>query len=611
MPSRALLLIALLLGGCPDADEGDPTPDPTPDDEVELTDEQVLAVLDVGVAEMEARPDWTAADKEAAAAVLLALPEVAEAGVDDESDTVWAMYADGGGLALVDNRRVEAPAPARPPTPDAGTARAGSSAWSTNTLGTHYAPQSATVAEWLDLEGWKVAQAAPTIDVLRSTTEDLALLYLDAHGGRTRIRARGPDTPGARLLGRSPRWVTGIQTATRVTRDSLRTHRADVRAGQLFLGAVKHDDLGGNRISIETFFFFSPAFVVDHMALRDDAFVFVNACDSYDATLLEAFGTIGASVFWGWDKPVRDDDAGATARFAFDAMLGVGLEILETPPYRPFGWLDVYEELQRRNLDVDQDGAELFAAELGDGFSMLLPGVREVVVNQAGEELVLFGTFGERPGEVSFGNADAEVREWSDTIVRAALPGAGGGDVRVEVDGRLGNIVPVSEWQANFHYYEALEGGVNQYDCTVGFRADVHRHRVEMADEPRHPTPQFEAEFGSCDWSMSGSFGESVISGSGTVGLGDGFSFGGEYDLESGAIRLTSWSITAQGEISGPGGTQPIAFMPSDATAPPHPLDPLVLSFDTSYNVEPGSRRAFSWDRFVADPAPSEFTPAR
>ncbi len=601
-------LLAFALAACPA-----PGPEPDPADDAaleELTDEQILAVLAVGAAELEARPDWTTADQEAAAAALGALPEVAEAGVAEGGGTVWAMYVDGGGLALVDNRTRDGAPPPPPGPPPADGERGAAVAWATHTLGTAFRPVSETVAGWLEGYGWTVSRDAPTVERLRAMSSETALLYLDAHGGRARIRARG-DSAGAQLLGPNPRWLTGVQTATPVDADTLREHRADRRAGKLFVAAVAHDALPNGGRTVEDFFFFTAAFVVDEMEMRDDGFVFVNACDSYDETLLEGFGTIGASVFWGWDQPVRDGDAGGTAEFAFDALLGVGEVIDETPPFRPFGWLEVYAELQRRNLDVDQDGAQLFAAELGDGFDVLVPSIREMTVDEAGAGLVLFGDFGERPGAVRYAGAEIEVQEWTDSVVRAVLPAGGGGDVSVDVEGRMGNIAPVTGWRAEFHYFESLEGGTNQYDCVVGFRADVHPHRDAMDDEPSPPAPLLEPEYGECDWSMSGSYGDVVIAGEGTVHLGEDFAFAGAFDLEAMEIELTSWSIVAQGTATGPDGTTPIAFTPSDPFAAPHPVEPLVLEMDAAYGVAAGSRGAFSWDYFVGDPAPDAFTPAR
>lgn len=146
--------------------------------------------------------------------------------------------------------------------------------------------------------------------------------------------------------------------------------------------------------------------------------------------MAQAFLARGADVFMGWSKPVRDRDAGESARFWVDSILGQAslfqyFNSSEEPTESSL-WTQAIERMEttfRSNgvMKVSQsiDGCVLRVSGRDGTVGPLRPRIEGVSVSEQNNRTTLTGKFGSTRGKVFVmpSNAEIPVRQWSATSV--------------------------------------------------------------------------------------------------------------------------------------------------------------------------------------------------
>ncbi|MDQ3024221.1 MAG: hypothetical protein M3R04_07565, partial [bacterium] len=235
---------------------------------------------------------------------------------------------------------------------------------------------------WTDNQATSVA--------LRSIVED-GVFYIDAHGGT------GVSRDGASQY---CVWMDEAYTAANETlfADDLSAGRM---AYMLAMNAAGSDVWN---------YCFSDEFVLEYMTFSDNSVVFINACKSgTDLDMIDAFHSVGATVYLGWMINVPDDVANKAAEHIFDRVLGANqLGRVENPPVRPFEYYWVMADMVARGVSAGEPvqfpdpPGEPYSQLLyfeddfdpSTGFTLLAPTIQNMVMFDNANELHIVGHFG-------------------------------------------------------------------------------------------------------------------------------------------------------------------------------------------------------------------------
>jgi hypothetical protein len=274
--------------------------------------------------------------------------------------------------------------------------------------------------------------------------------------------------------------------------------------------------------------------------LAPNSVVFADACDSLEqvglglsaatgeeslASLILANqefvralqGTNAATVI-GWYSSVYATFAEDAGRFLFDRILGFaeplydcGGECQLLPPPRPFSVPEVIDAMVRIGRDTDdtvpakppqppEPPAQLkYVRKSPSVYSILLPSLRNMDVDEGDAILKLYGEFGTDTGMIEMTGADTGPKSWADATASAPVTPASSGLVRVKVGDLSSNAVPLTYWTGTFKgrdtlvAFSGLPGIWWEFDSNFHFRADVHPFRTapELAAAPGTMPDQF------------------------------------------------------------------------------------------------------------------------
>jgi hypothetical protein len=430
--------------------------------------------------------------------LLRAQPEVLKADISP-AGVLWAVFTDKQVFALTpsfDNTtlvpyasqasRSRVPAPLRkgadnlPLTKKATVLNALGSAFDNPKTGYYGAEQTRKdVAAMLTNAGYSVRSGNDaSIQGLKNVNGDDAVFHMTTHGLAVPIVYDGTDTIHIYGL-----WTNEVVTPLKdslyksmLDNDELVRFRAKNIYGFIF-------------DSKETHYAITDKFVRNYMHLGKNSLVYITACSgsSADAApMIEAFGTIGASVYAGWTQPTSAQGSFYAARFFFDRALGMNsVNPIPNPPQRPFEYFIVYEDMQFRKMDVTTtsvDGvtstARLTFRQLQDDFIQLLPSIS--LSGQTGQtKFSINGVFGDLPGVVKLnGSVFPTDSPWRNTVLAMNRPQTGG-LLWIEVNGLASNKVPLTEWDGTITYTNTGSGTLKQtVTINVILIADVHRYRI-------------------------------------------------------------------------------------------------------------------------------------
>lgn len=490
-------------------------------------------------------------------------PEFVDSGIDPSSAAVWAKFANGRLIAIVNNLIMPAQTTANT-QPSTGVS---SQSWASPTHSQQtqkpneqVSPSASAVAADTELPksstyrvlntlglGWKAPDAV--IDIRRwldnqnytKIDDDASVEGLKKVGGEGvfYIASHG------KVLGSPPQYY--LWTDTIKTPYGQKTYEQELppKGNHLiYFEAIRGDDamLGG--LIYETHYAINAQFVTDYWhEFGVNSLVYIDACESNSLgakDFVNACFQKHASVYFGWaggtneEADVDDAIAADTARLIFDRLLGADGYAPSNPPQRPFDYLSVVNSLAAHGLGAFQgvlDGQQVdsFLFETPNGqFGLLVPSIAYLAVNEARASLTIYGLFGSDPrptgtGAVTVGGLPVEISSWSDpnTIV-TLLPAPGrpsAGDVVVEVRQHTSNVARLTQWEGTFRYTavgadasaiaDSLYQGIT---FNVSFRADMRQYRQEIDGPLVEPSGAVEATSGSATFSSGGAYTYSIVS---------------------------------------------------------------------------------------------------
>lgn len=452
----------------------------------------------------------TLATIEAASATI---PGFADAGLSPEGTTVWVRLKDGTPIGQVDDQAAWMVNAKAASLGSAGAIAAGwraaqrslqqaggelsdllvppaSAAGSTLALPAskkafisdfdNLAPAASTeIAASLTKRGYQVtALSSPDAQVLRGSFVDgsagFGVVWMSSHAGTW------VDKSGVARFG----MVTGEPVGTGAcanTPANCAANRSDIAAHRA--GIIMNKD-GTGWIAI------TEDFMSTYWKFPANSLVYLDFCSSQ-----AFFPSISAGTLMGWSAPVYQNTSESAARWFFDRVLGGNAYQPNTPKQRPFSAQEVLAAMQSNGMDTDTGPnatARLALQQNSSNETILVPSLRNMMVDENKQELSLYGEFGSAPGTVTIDGTD-KTPTWSERKITVSLANGDKGPVEVKVDGITGNAVPLTSWNITYNgKWNAIlmfgTGNPSPYyavNCSkVHWRADIHPYRLHPEETP-------------------------------------------------------------------------------------------------------------------------------
>lgn len=445
-------------------------------------------------------------------AFLNARPEVAWATYDPQYGVVTGNYLDGISLAVLFNRfgPVERALDEQADDGELPQTRASRAelpgpdgARLMRALGPYYGTgANAEIGQMLSAKGYTINNAPSTVDGLRTVSGD-GITYFNTHGGPVAPAGLDSDTADR---------ILGVWTASPVPSSMPQDLLDMCYAGELVTLTADHGvDADGNPVAA-THFGITAKFVQNYMSFGDNnLFVLANcyAGNENFAAFRNACFNQGVEIFASWTNL---SSGTATYRYLFDRLLGADQFRPESPPQRPFGWQQVYADLEEQGLTeltlsnfglIGLPGLPLpeelggtaahFVYYTNGDLERVAPTISYLEVDEPQSVLKIHGSFGDTQGTVEVDGVGGTIQSWTDNLVMAQIPyeGAGSsGDVVVKVGAKESNPVPLTEWHGTVRQvFDPNEGSLRStFELDVRFRADVHSYRTEPGGVPQYRT---------------------------------------------------------------------------------------------------------------------------
>ncbi len=455
---------------------------------------------------------------QAMAETLRTHPAYEAAGYNEEALCAWGRFRDGR-VHIVANNLLPTPSgsgvqpqslpreqPLAAGLPGAPQARL------LHTFGTGFGDGQSVITDlggWLDTAGYQVRSGGQEGDgrltALRAVKGD-GFFYINTHGGwGDALRPDGSTSGGT---------VFSIQSSTLVDKVLERTPelRADLADGRLTYFTARNGltkvILGIEYPDVDTRYGITDRFVRAHWQFAPNSVVIINACVSgrpqsdgrplaapfYDACIAQ-----GAGAYLGWTNTVSATGAFSVARRFVDRVLGANAYQAESPPQRAFVVAEVMDELARTGDDRDPESSAVFVLRARGDAPTVMPAIKEMIVDEFRDELVLVGDFGPQEnsgpnvGRVTVDGQPRSVLSWTATRIVCALPQNGSGSagpVRVQVGPHRSNVRWITRWTLSLDYrwaYPHRPGMTVSGTATIRHRADIGRVRDRPGDAPRDP----------------------------------------------------------------------------------------------------------------------------
>jgi hypothetical protein len=417
-------------------------------------------------------------------------PEIQLAGISSDS-SVYGIFTDGVMMLYSDNLEYDPAAAVPPLLPlDSPTGRSSGKTYSTLPGSTDaylmdiQTPQSdqtyiARSIRWLNrLLLVSTTRAGYAPHPLNSTVDNLkhvnnaGLFHISTHGGLA--PAKYADVEVYSLMS-AEQWDDGKDTTD---------YKIDLMEQRLTLFWTDTPPDANGRTGLVCNYGFTGAFVKKYMTFSTNSLVVISACTSFDPGMLSAFSQAGASVYFGWDKPVLANVCDAAGGFIIDRSLGTSLlSPVPTPPQRPFNWELVFYDLDFRGADVSRGKqvARMRYSQLKGDLNVLVPSIQDItfMTRDANQTMRLEGDWGTVPGQVMLNGTPLKlVSPWNERDLETEVP-TGGGTVQVVVNGLKSNAVQLTEYSGSITYTEAGEGTLKKrMSLTLKFIVDIHKYRI-------------------------------------------------------------------------------------------------------------------------------------
>ncbi|MCK6549315.1 hypothetical protein L6R52_25960 [Myxococcota bacterium] len=441
-------------------------------------DERIEALRSSMEALYAAQPD---AGPEALEALLAASGELEETGVDETG--AWGRFPDGRLVFLVDDRETTPSVvgaaigglTADPPPYDVpGSARAELY----GTMGNAFGTSGPAIRDMLISKAYTADRRVGTVEELRAV-DGPGVFFYESHGGLARLRG------GA--------VVYALGTASKINRPDTLLWAPDIDDHSLAAMIAKQDlKPNGTCCTVEKHYAITAKFVEKYMRFAPDSFVYVDACNSFEPSMMQAFFAKGASFYTGW-RGASYDASMRAARYLFDRLLGANQFEPESPPQRPFNWPMSVANLLARGYDRVGRSTLHFAqapdTPAAHGFGLLAPSLTRATLGGDGDKLGLFGSLGWTPAKATLGGAELTCALWYPDAAWCDVERTGPfsiGDLVVSVDGRPSNPRRITEWKGTLTFTGAYTCGGGPRNLSASMRLDL-RFRADVGDYREAP----------------------------------------------------------------------------------------------------------------------------
>ncbi len=419
-------------------------------------------------------------------------PEFQAAGTGPDG-TVYAVFGDGRVLICGDNLADKplggvATQSIEPMTQPQGLTKASSNLPSfqsvllMNALGTRFDYSDGTtgitkmnqdLVRIFNAGGYKdVMQSNATIEGLK-TVRGAGIFHLSTHGGTG-------------LLVDRKTAVYSLMSAT--ARDSTKDvgiYKTDFDQKRITYMLFPNAKTSDGKPTSLVVYGITPAFVTQYMSFPTNSLVYITACSSNTSEMRAAFNQAGASVYGGWTSSTVGFQAFDAARFFFDRCLGTNLVApIPFPRQRPFGWAYVLDDMTFRGLSKSVTGegtSNLVFTSLKGDLTDLLPTLELSSFTSYGTYMTLDvgGDWGATAGRVLLNGIPQHLtKPWKAGSLEMDLP-LGGGDLQIDVNGLLSNVVQLTQWDGTITYTVTGRGTLKRkITANVRMIGDIHRYRV-------------------------------------------------------------------------------------------------------------------------------------
>ena len=361
--------------------------------------------------------------------------------------------------------------------------------------------------------GYKdVTQSVATIEGLK-TVRGAGIFHLSTHGGTGVLADRKTG-------------VYSLMTAT--ARDSTKDigiYKDDFDQKRLTYMLFPNAKSADGKPTSFLVYGITPSFVTQYMSFPTNSLVYITACSSSSTEMRAAFSQAGASVYGGWTNSTVGFQAFDAARFFFDRCLGTDLVApIPSPRQRPFGWAYVLDDMTYRGLSKSVAAvgtSNLVFTSLKGDLTDLLPTLELSSFTSYGSYMTLDvgGDWGATAGKVLLNGLEQHLtKPWKPGSLEMDLP-IGGGNLQIDVNGLLSNVVQLTQWDGTITYTVTGRGTLKRtITANVRMIGDIHRYRVLPGaniiwkDEAVFVMPRMVAALpaSSCTYEASGEYRNSL-----------------------------------------------------------------------------------------------------
>ncbi len=455
----------------------------------QITDARREVVLDSVKAEFErllAAGGSPATQNTQLAAFMTSKPEFEAAGANTDDGCAWGRFTDGRLLILANNRFPDR----SPPAPFVWGKRAlktyvskSQQARLMHAFGANFSQVQVPItdmANYLRTDGqFTIApgiEGDARLTALRAVSGD-AFFYLNAHGGRGDTKAG------------TPVYSVGSSTLQNAATDAQAEVKSDFDNNLIVYFEGQTGDVPPR---VEKTYGITAAFVNRYMSFSPNAVVFLNVCFSGDsqiptAQFRNALHNKGAGAVLGWTVSCDARTAFDSARYFVDRMVAANTFEKENPEQRAFGVNAVLADMGRKGKDRDGGSFLKAAYKAGVNDVELRPTIERMIMDEFRDVLVLFGSFGDEPGEVTVNNVPgALVGSWANDIleIRIPLSGVGSeGPVVVKVHGKKSKERTLTSWRSTFSFNLPPPGGRNTLTESATLNVHIRLDVDDIRDE--------------------------------------------------------------------------------------------------------------------------------
>jgi len=374
-------------------------------------------------------------------------------------------------------------------------------------------------ADMLKMRGYTVDQPDHnlTLTALRNLPgQDIGVLYLASHAtshGYVRSGTRKNSASSAVDEACNPGYF-GIGTEE-ITSAEIAQRKSDEADG--LVERLKFDRVGTSGVVSEVFGYsariaFFKKYWLDAKGkpkkiFADQSLVVISACDVSNFEFIELLELCGAGTILAWNENIAPNVASSTANYIFDRLLGLNMAGEEFFPekmkQRPFQWgMAMLDIKHHRSLAGSPLGGPFKSFETGKDASLLsycrndcpgpflAPSICMFRVDEDKKRLYIDGKFGPDKGAsnrtVSIsdntdmsGAKTLEVETWDENVITCILSPDTAGYIRLTVDGRTSNCLPLTEWKGQIVATAKGDASVEEV-CAINFslRMDAHLCRL-------------------------------------------------------------------------------------------------------------------------------------